>query len=429
MNRRDFIKGGAVLGAGLAMGTHVRGAAAAAANDRINVALIGMHNLGGKVHLPTLVGSGDCQLVALCDVDSDVLAGGLEKATAAYAEKNGTSGHKGITTHGDYREVLQREDIDAVLMATPDHWHVPMAKAAVLAGKDVYVEKPLSLFVQEGREFAEVVARQKAIVQVGSQQRSGIRFQIARDIVRSGALGEITHAEVGIPTRPGNAEAWKVEDVPPELNYDMWLGPVPWLDYDSRRVHYNFRFVPEFSGGDITNWGAHYLDTVQMVLDMDDTSPVSVRGSGQRNPAGSVHTSYFDIEVDYEYANGVKLRMFSGRGGVLFRGTKGSLYVNRNALETTPGDILKNRSREVDAQVREGGTHMENWFRCIRSRKAEDLRAGVEIGHRSATLCHHANIAMELRRPLLWDPQREVFKADAHANALLNRPLRREWAV
>lgn len=429
MNRREFLLGGAALGAGLALGRKVSAAASTAANSRINVAVVGLNGLGSSTHLPSLIGSDECQVVALCDVDSKVLARALEAANKAYAEKNGTSSHQGISTHGDYRELLARDDIDALLIATPDHWHVPMTRAAVMAGKDVYVEKPLSLFVQEGRELADIVHRHKGIVQVGSQQRSGLRFLIAQDLVRSGALGEIRHIDVGIPTRGGSAEPWKAEPVPPELNYDMWLGPVPWLDYDSRRVHDNFRFVPEFSGGDITNWGAHYLDTAQMLLGTDYTGPVAVRGSGQRNPVGAVHTCFFDIEVDFRYANGVTMRLFSGEGGVHVTGTKGSLYVNRGTLRTTPEDILRNRSREVDARLREEGGHRENWFACIRSRRAEDLRAPVEIGHRSATICHLANIAIELGRPLQWDPAREIFVADAHANALLNRPVRPEWAV
>jgi len=399
------------------------------ANDRINVALIGVRNMGGRSHLPSLVGSDDCQVVALCDVDSMVLAEALANAEQGYIEKNGTSGHRGIKTYGDYREVLADDEVDAVVITTPDHWHVPMAKAAVLAGKDVYVEKPLSLYVQEGRDLIDVVADRDTIVQVGTQQRSSLRFLIAQQIIRSGAIGEITHVDVSIRTRPGSAEKPQVQEVPPELNYDMWLGPVPWLEYAPRRVHYDFRFVPEFSGGDITNWGAHFIDSAHQILGLDDTGPVAVRGSGERNPVGAVHTSFYNIESDFVYPNGLTMRLHTGKLGVRFIGTAGTLFVSRSALETTPAGILANRSRDIDAQLREAGDHWDNWFGCIRSRRKEDLRAPLEPAHRSATVCHLANVAIDLRRPLVWDPEREIFDADAHANALLTRPQRSQWRV
>ncbi len=429
MNRRDFVKAGALWGTGIALGARASAEKVRAANDRINVALIGARNMGGKSHLPSLVGSSECQVVAICDVDSQVLAAAFATAKQGYAEKNGTTGHQGIATHEDYREVLARDDVDAVVIATPDHWHVPMAKAAVLAGKDVYVEKPLSLYVGEGRDLIGLVADRDAIVQVGTQQRSSLRFLIAQQIIRSGAIGEITQVDVGIRTRSGSAEPPELQEPPPELNYDMWLGPVPWLEYAPRRVHYDFRFVPEFSGGDITNWGAHFIDSAHQILGLDDTGPVSVRGSGQRNPVGSVHTSFYDIETDFTYASGLTMRLYTGKLGVRFRGSEGTLFVSRSALATTPANILENRSREIDAQLREAGDHWDNWFDCIRSRQKDALRAPLEPGHRSATVCHLANIAIELNRPLIWDPGREIFESDAHANALLTRPERPQWRV
>lgn len=429
MNRRDFVKAGALVGTGFVLRARSSAQSARMANDRINVALIGARNMGGKSHLPSLVGSDQCQLVAICDVDANVLAEALAKAEQGYAEKNGTTGHQGIKTYGDYRDVLADDDVEAVVIATPDHWHVPMAKAAVMAGKDVYVEKPLSLYVGEGRELVELVSGRDAIVQVGTQQRSSLRFLIANEIIRSGAIGEVNHVDVGIRTRSGSAEPPQVQDVPPELNYDMWLGPVPWLDYAPRRVHYDFRFVPEFSGGDITNWGAHFIDSAHQILGLDDTGPVSVRGSGQRNPVGAVHTSFYDIESDFVYPSGLTMRLHTGKLGVRFMGTKGTLFVSRSALETTPAELLANRSRDIDEQLKQAGDHWDNWFGCIRSRRKADLRAPLEPAHRSATVCHLANIAIELRRPLVWDPAREIFDSDAHANALLTRPERPEWSV
>lgn len=435
MRRRDFIRAASGASAGLAF---AMGSVSASekkkkkrsANDRINVGLIGTKNLGGKVHLTSVVGSKECELVAICDVDAVVLGETLEKARGLYAEQGIKRASEEIKTFGDFREMLQLEALDAVIIATPDHWHVPIAKEAVRAGLDVYVEKPLSLHIQEGRELVNLLEEHPSILQVGSQQRSSERFIIASEFVRNGLLGDIKHVDVSISTRSGSAEKWKPEPIPEGLNYDMWLGPAPWSEYHSERVHYNFRFMPEISGGEIANWGAHYLDTAQMGLGTDETGPVAVRGMGQRNPVGARHTSYFDLDVDFEYASGVTMKLRSGKRGVTFFGTRGQLYVNRNELFTDPPELLREYKTQRDLAIRlrkTKGSHFQNWLDCIRSRNREDLHAPVEVGHRSATLCHLANISIELGRPLHWDPVRESFKDDAHANALMNRPSRAEW--
>lgn len=435
MKRREFIRAAGSVGAGLAFAKVGSSASEKKekkrkANDRINVGIVGVKNLGGKTHLPSVVGSAECQLVGICDVDSAVLAEAIGNAEAQYAEQEGKSGYKGIKGYGDFREMFQRKDLDAVMIVTPDHWHVPIAKEAIRAGLDVYVEKPLSLHIQEGRELVDLLEEHPQILQVGSQQRSWDRFIIASEFVRNGLLGDIKHVDVSIMTRSGSAEKWEPEPIPPELNYDMWLGPAPWSEYHSERVHYNFRFVPEISGGEIANWGAHFLDTAQMGLGTDLTGPISVRGMGQRNPVGARHTSYFDLDVDYEYANGVTMKLHSGKNGVTFFGTRGQLYVNRDELYTDPPELIREYKERDDLAIRlrrTKGGHFQNWLSCIRSRKAEDLHASAEIGHRSATICHLANISIELGRPLYWNPDRESFTADAHANALVNRPSRKEW--
>ncbi|MDQ8180744.1 Gfo/Idh/MocA family oxidoreductase [Pelagicoccus sp. SDUM812005] len=438
MIRRDFIRAASGVGAGLALSlkgfaaSEAEGKRKRSANDRINVGLIGVKNLGGKVHLPSVVGSPECQLVGICDVDAKVAEEALNTAEGLYAEQAGKSGYKGIRTYGDFRELLQRKDLDAVMIATPDHWHVPIAKEAIRAGLDVYVEKPLSLHIEEGRELVELLKVHPRILQVGSQQRSQDRFIIASEFVRNGLLGEVKHVDVSINTRPGSAEKWKPEPIPEGLDYDMWLGPAPWSDYHSDRLHYNFRFMPEISGGEIANWGAHFLDTAQMGLGTDVTGPVSVRGMGQRNPVGARHTSYFDLDVDYEYGNGVTMKLRSGKNGVTFFGTSGQLYVNREELWTNPKDLIREyKGQQEDLAIRlrrTKGGHFQNWLACVRSRRAEDLHAPVEVGHRSATLCHLANISIDLGRPLYWNPERESFLDDAHANALRNRPARAKWS-
>lgn len=436
MNRRQFSKLTALSAVGATSSSLISTVAAStikvsqrSANDRIQLALIGAKNQGGLIHLPTLVSSEDCQLVSICDVDGQVQSEAIQTASAQYAKQYGKSEYKGISGVPDFREIMENDEIDGVVIATPDHWHVPVAKAAILAGKDVYVEKPLSLHIEEGRELVELANKHQKIVQVGSQQRSDERFVIASEIVRNGLIGDVKHVEVSIKTRSGNADVWEAEPIPPELNYNMWLGPAPWSEYHSERVHYNFRFVPEISGGEIANWGAHFLDTAQSGLGTDDTGPVMIRGMGERNPFGSRHTSFFDIDVDFEYVSGVTMHLKSGKNGVTFYGTEGQLYVNRGELYTTPKELIRRHSKDLPIKMRHTkGGHFQNWFDCVRSRKAEHLHAGVELGHRSATLCHLSNIAIELKRPLRWDPVKESFLQDAHANALRNRPSRTDWA-
>jgi predicted dehydrogenase len=435
MNRRDFAKLAALGVAGISSVGRLRSAETSrapvfGANDRINVALIGAGTMGGKTHLPSLVGSPQCQLVAICEVDAKVRSAAIEKAKALYAERNGSTWTGTIDEVSDFRDLLGRREVDAVVVATPDHWHVPIAKAAVRAGKDVYVEKPLSLYVTEGRELVDLAQERGAIVQVGSQQRSDERFIIASEFVRNGLLGEVKHVDVSIQTRSGKAERWEPQDVPPELDYDRWVGPAPWSPYHPNRVHYDFRFVPLYSGGEIANWGAHFLDTAQMGLGMDDSGPVEVRGMGQRNPVGSIHSSFFDLDVDYTYGNGITMKLHTGRSGVTFFGTRGQLFVNREELRTDPPELVREYRQELSIRMRKTkGGHLENWFACVRSRRAQDLHAPVQVGHQSAILCHLANISVELGRPLRWDPEREDFFDDAAASAMLNRPVRKGWEI
>ena len=237
-------------------------------SERITTALIGSGGRGQQI-----IGGGD-KVVAVCDVDTKNLA-------RAKAKIDALSGSRGCKGYADFRDVLARDDIDAVVVATPDHWHVPIAAAALKAGKAVYVEKPVSAYINEGRVLAGIVDRYRGILQVGSQQRSDEKFIKACELVRNGRIGELKTVEVDILTRPGRADApWISQPVPPELDYDMWLGPAPWSAYHRDRCHYNFRFVSDYSGGDVTNWGAHHLDIAQMGIGVSESGPVRVAGRG-----------------------------------------------------------------------------------------------------------------------------------------------------
>jgi predicted dehydrogenase len=426
MRRRDFLKTTAVSGTA-ALSPNLIFAAGTPPSGRVNVALIGANNMGGKTHLPTIIGENRIQLQAICEADSEVLKKALDKANAGYAEKTKQAGYKGIAGLRDFRELLTRKDIDAVVIAVPDHWHIPMATQFVKAGKAVYVEKPLSLYIQEGREFADLVKQRKAIVQVGTQRRSQDQCIIACELVRNGVLGKIRHVDVTTETRSGDAKPWTGQPVPPELDYEMWSGPGPMSPYHPDRVHYKFRFVTAYSGGDVTNMGAHYIDVAQWGLGVDESGPVTVSGSGKRNPEGSIHDCYYDVDVDFTYANGTTLKFKTGKGGVVFHGEKGTLDTTKD-LRSNPPELVRTNRDAFPLRFRKTpGNHMPNWIQCILDNKPENLHAPVEIGHRSASACHLVNLAMMAGRKLQWDPAAEKFVNDEEANKLLSRPRRQAW--
>ncbi len=393
-------------------------------SERITMALIGSGGQGRNI-----IAGGD-QVVAVCDVDA-------KHGMRAKIQIEMKSGKKGCAGYRDFRKVLRRDDIDAVVIAAPDHWHTTIAAAAVKAGKAVYLEKPLSFCIREGRILADAVRRYGAILQVGTQQRSDEKFILACELVRNGRIGDLKTVRVEILARPGKAgTTWSPQPVPPELDYDMWLGPAPWAPYHRDRCHYNFRFVSDYSGGDITNWGAHHLDIAQWGIGADDTGPVEVQGRGKRNATG-LHDAFYDIAVDFTYANGVKVELRSGgkdvkTGSLTFKGTEGAIRVSRERLAAEPKSLLSSRIGPDEIHLTPedfGGTHMGHWLDCIRKRNPKALNATAEIGHRSATVCHLANIAMELRRKLKWDPAAEQFIDDDEANRMTWRPMRQPWRI
>ncbi len=428
LRRREFLKrAGAAVAAPLVISPAAMGAdGAPAPSNRLTTALIGSGSRGQQI-----MAGGD-KVVAVCDVD-------MRRAMESRVKINAMSGTTGCKAHRDFRWVLDQDDIDAVVVATPDHWHVPIALAAVKAGKPVYVEKPVSLTIQQGRILADAVNRYGAIVQVGSQQRSYEyeKFFRAVELVRNGRIGELQKAKVMIYARPGNEGPWKPErTAPPGLDYNFWLGPAPWAPYHPNRCHYKFRFISDYSGGDITNWGAHHLDIVQWALDADNGGPVEVVGSGDRNQSG-LHDAFYNIKVDFTYAGGEVVELRSGgtevgTGGVRFEGTEGWIQVGRDGIDAEPKSLLTSRIGPDEIHLApeiEVASHMGIWLECIRQSNPRALNAPVEIGHRSATCCHLANICMELKRKLRWDPAAEQFIDDDQANRMTWRPMRAPWQI
>jgi len=418
VTRREFLKGTAVAAtsAAIVLPTIVPSSVLGGdvPSNRITMGCIG---LGGKGsgNMKGFRAKSGCEVVALCDVD------------AAHCESaRKTAGLDAKSCYNDFRELLARNDIDAVSIATPDHWHVPTSIAAVRAGKDVYCEKPLTLTIAEGRTLAEEVKRYGRVFQTGSQQRSGSEFRTACELVVNGRIGKLHTMRVGISGNNRTCEpTWTPEPVPEGFDYDLWLGPAPWEPYHTQRCHYQFRFLLEYSGGQMTNWGAHHLDIAQWGNQADNTGPVEIRGKGEF-PRTGLFTTALNAEVEYTYANGVKMFLSKG-GGTRFEGSEGWVYVNRGKLEAEPKSLLTSVIGPNEIHLYESRDHQQNFLDCIKSRK--DPICTAEIGHRSSTVCHLGNIAMLLDRPLRWDPQKEQFIGDSEANRMTWRPRRAPWRL
>ena len=420
VTRRELLKGAAGLGLAAAFPSLVP-ARAFGANDRIRVGFIGVRNQGTN-NVEAILGKEGAEVAGLCDVDREVLA----EAGSLVEERAGRS----CPAHRDYRELLDRDDVDAVLITTPDHWHALPTVDACRAGKDVYCEKPLSLTVAEGRAMVEAARAHDRVVQTGSQQRSSDRFRRACEAVRNGRLGEIRRVVVGLPGVNFDGPAVPDTEPPPELDYDFWLGPAPDRPYNPKEVHYNFRFFWPYSGGQMTNWGAHHLDIVQWALGMDDSGPTRIEPvSVAYHPEGWYEVP-MTSEIVFAYDDGVEVRCRQGQGdpnGIRFEGSEGTLFVSRGELEADPPAIVEEPLGPGAVLLEESRDHHQDWLDCIRSR--ERPICDVEVGHRSATVCHLGNIALRLGRPLRWDPRREEIIDDPGAAALLERPYREPWSL
>ena len=418
-SRRRLLKGAVAAAAPLVI---TSGALAApgrrSANDRINIASIGVRNMGGG-HLSALLGNRDVRVVAVCDVDRKIRQRGLDLAKKAYGDARITTGY------GDFRHVLARDDVDAVVIAVPDHWHAAISIAACEAVKDVYGEKPMSLTVKEGRAMVRAVRRHGRVFQTGTQRRSSSSCRFACELVRNRRIGELVRVETSISTRPQQAMPWQPQPAPEELDYEMWLGPAPWQPYTKNRCHYNFRFIRDYSGGEMTNTGAHWFDLAQWGIGADGCGPVEVEGRGEYHATGLWDT-FHHVHVEWTYACGAKLICTNSGPAVKFTGTQG--WVSGDGRSAEPASILTAPVGPNDIRLyRTSRGHMSTFLHCLRTR--EDPSAPVEVGHRSATVCHIGNIAMTLGRKLKWDPVKEEFPGDDAANRLLWRPYRRPWRL
>src|SRR5436190_6657092 len=427
VTRRQFLRTNALLTAGFSLAVpnlflnRTRAATGQNPSEFIRVGFIGVggqgnHNLGQLMK----------NAVAVCDVDKTH----LEAAKHRVEKANGRS----CKTFHDYRKMLEDKSIDAVLISTPDHWHTLTAIHACEAGKDVYCEKPLTLFVAEGKALVKAVRQNKRVFQTGSQQRSSPEFRKACEYIRSGRLGKIKNVKVGLASvnYTSKADPLTVPDSQPprELDYEMWLGPAPSRPYNQNRVHYLFRFFWDYSGGQMTNWGAHHLDITQWALGMDDSGPVEAQGSAVYN-AEKLYETPETFDLTYKYASGTVVECSSGtgkyKGGVTFEGEKGSIHVTRGKISSTPEEILAQPLDDTCVKLYVSNDHHQNWLDCIKSRK--DTICTAEIGHHSAMVCHLGNIAIRTGKKVTWDPKQQQISGDGELAKWVSRPYRSPWTL
>jgi predicted dehydrogenase len=400
-----------------------------APSNRLTLGFIGIGGQGGY-HLDVLRQNPEVQVLAVCDVDAAHCRSAAEKVEQAYAADKASGVYKGCAQYGDFRELVARPDIDMVLIATPDHWHAPITVAALAAGKDCYTEKPLSLTVREGRAICTTAKRYGRVLQVGSHERSRANARYACELVRNGRIGKLQTIYVNLPVDShGPIPPQPVMPVPKDLDWNTWLGPAPWEPYTEKRCHFWFRYILDYSGGEMTDRGAHVLDLAQLGNNSDDTGPVEVSGDGWA-PEDGLFNTFMRFRFEMRYASGVRIIGESKPPrGLKFEGTDGWVFVHIHGgnLEASSPALLQEFIRPDETHLGRSPGHHQDFFSAVRTRGV--TMAPPEVGHRTATLCHIANIAMALGRPLKWDPVAEQFPGDAAANRMLSRPMREPWHV
>ena len=419
-SRRQFLKAAAPLFLPAAV---LGRAGAVSPNGKIRLACIGVGGQGTS-NLRAFLTDERVQIVALADVDSQH----LERAAAL--AKVGKQ-----DCYNDFRELLTRNDVDAVMNATPDHWHAHVAIAAARAGKDLYSEKPLGASIAEGRAICNAVTHNKRVLQCGTWRRSGMKVRMACELVRNGYIGELKAIEVGVPgafnVRGGFTGLEGPEPVPAHLDYPLWLGPAAEKPYTAARCHFNFRWIDEYAPGYITDWGAHFVDVAQWGAGMDDTAPVEVSASDVKRRAKGIYDAPEQFRLEYRYANGLRMVMFSTTDkatyGTKFIGSEGWIFSESETLKASSTDILRIKMKDSDTRLYVSKNHHQNFIDCVLSR--DPTAAPAEAAQRAATICHMGGIAAKLGRDLKFDPKTERFEGDDGANALLMRAMPQRWQL
>jgi len=448
LGRRGFLRAGSAAAGALVMPTIVPSSvfSATAPSNRVTLAVIGVGGRG-TVHLKSFLSLPDCRTVAVCDCFESRREAAATRANDHYADRLGKSSYTGCTAYRSFVDILERDDIDAVSIATPDHWHVPIALAAVRAGKDVYVEKPLGVAVAWDQTLRKAVTRYGTVFQYGTQQRSSRNFRFACELTRNRYIGELERIEAWCPDISQQYDKFHVKrygsttpaPVPRDLDYDQWIGPAPMAPYTvDRCTKYGTYHIYDYALGFIAGWGAHPLDIAQWGNDTDDTVPVSYEGTGTI-PARGLYDTISTWDIHCEYANGVKMRFMDFRTarpivssyrefkdhGTTFFGTKGWVSVDRGGIHASTPALLDVKIGPNDVHLYESANHFDNFVQCVktRSRPINPVEAAVQ----SDIISHLSDICIRTGRSIRWDPEKEQIVGDETASRMLNRPLRSPW--
>ncbi len=445
ITRRSFLTGAAAAAAApyVVTSTALGAPGVDPASERITMGFIGVGGQGGG-HVG-MSGRGDIQTLAVCDVDRRRREAQRDRVEKMYATRKASGQYKGCAAYNDFRELVARDDVDAVLVATPDHWHALTSIAAMKSGKDVYCEKPHSLTIGEGRAVCEAAARYGRVFQTGSQERSG-RGRHGCELVLNGRIGKVhtirTYLPCGgklpddyEPEPPPPAFGYPAEQPPEGFDHELWLGPAPWTPYNSRRCHFNFRWVLDYSDGELTDRGAHVNDLAMWGNGTSHTGPVEIDARGQFGRG--MHNVPVRFHIEYKFANGVTMITTSHNGseddpalggrGIKFEGTDGWLWIEIHgaALRASDPDILRSPILPGEKHLHRSPGHHEDWIRAIRTRGP--TVAPCEAGHRTSSLLHLGLNSMILGRKFKWDPDREIAPDDAEATRMVLRPMRSPW--
>jgi len=452
-NRRDFVKTAAksaVVGSIAVSGfpsivpSSVFGKNAP--SNKINIGQIGCGRIATTHDLPETFKNDVARIMAVCDLDTNRKVACKKLIEGWYAKKTGQSNYIDVKTYDDYHELLANKDIDAVIISTPDHWHAQPAIEAAMAGKHIYLQKPTSLTIEEGRMMSDAVRKSGVTFQLGSQQRSvnpWPQFKKACELVRNGRIGKLHTVKVGLPFDPAGGNTTEMP-IPENLNYDAWLGSTPYVYYTLDRVHPvdtngrgGWLRLEQFGAGMITGWGVHHIDIAHWGMNTEQTGPIEIEASAEFPKTGlwDVHGNY---EVKARYANGVDMYMGGDNpNGVRFEGSDGWIFVSRGNVGVTASDptsgenkaftasdpkILGSEIGPKEIHLYESPEQHQNWLDCIQSKK--ETISPAETAHRSCSACLVAHIAMKVPGKLYWDPKKEVFKDNIEANKLLSRPQR-----
>ncbi|HUS71454.1 MAG TPA: Gfo/Idh/MocA family oxidoreductase [Sedimentisphaerales bacterium] len=401
-------------------------AGSVAPSNRITMGCIGIGWQGGS-NMNSFLGHKDCQIIAACDVDKNHLQGAVNRINGRYKNKD-------CSVYHDFRELLARDDIDAVSLGLPDHWHAVPAVAAAKSGKDIFGEKPLSHNLKEGRAMCDAVKRYGRVWQTGSWQRSQSHFRQACELVINGRVGKVHTVEVGLPSGHSDFGGTKGQEgigpPPAELDYDFWIGPAPYSPYCPARVHKNWRWHLDLGGGQLMDWIGHHVDIAHWGLGCDYTGPSEIEGQGEYPKVGLWNTAT-KYRLTAKYPKGVTMTIAGGhrdiRGGTKWIGEDGWVWVDRGGMDANPKEILKEKIGPDEIHLFQSPGHWRNFLDCVKSRKT--TLTPCEVAHRSATPGHLGQIAMLLGRKIRFNPETEEIPGDPTATRMLGRPMRSPWHI